>query len=101
MANMDVWANIQSKLSDGMTVKNWTSAKGYLGDSFTISKISANLVSITSPGAENELHVPRQDFEKVFAQWAEYCAGSVQRQQIRDTTRFSKYIISIFHQISV
>jgi hypothetical protein len=55
---------------------------------------------VNSPRAQNEQVVPKEDFEKVHAVWEHYCAGKVQRQEIRDCTWFSKYIISILHHIA-
>ena len=95
----EIWNEIEKRLLIGGTVKNWTAAKGYLGDSFTIVQVSSSRVVISSPGATNVQSVPKHDFERVSAQWADYCSGSVQRQELRDITRFSKYIISILHHI--
>lgn len=99
MTFADTWNSIQNNLGPGTQVKNWTAAKGYLGDIFTIVRVSPEYVVVSSPEAENEQSVPKQDFQKLYIVWSGYCAGSVQRQNIRDMTRFSKYIISILHHI--
>lgn len=99
MTFAETWAAIQTNLASGAEIKNWTAAKGYLGDSFTISRVSSNCIVVSSPGAENEQSVPKRDFEILHAVWLPYCAGSVQRQEVRDKTRFSKYIISILRHV--
>jgi hypothetical protein len=40
-----------------------------------------------------------KDFAKVSEVWNAYINGNFQRYKMRDITRFSKYIISIFHHI--
>lgn len=99
MTFADAWNAIQTTLNPGAKVKNWTAAKGYLGDSFAITRISPAFVVVSSPKAANEQSVSKRDFEILHAVWSGYCTGSVQRQELRDMTRFSKYVISILHHI--
>lgn len=99
MTFADTWNSIQNNLGPGAQVRNWTAAKGYLGDIFTIVRVSSGHVVISSPDAKNEQSVPKQDFQKLHGVWIGYCERSIQRQDIRDMTRFSKYIISILHHI--
>jgi hypothetical protein len=82
-------------------VHNWTSDKGYLGDNFTVVDVSNTTVDVQSPNANNLQSIPKKDFVIVFNMWHEYLSGSVHRQQVRDKTRYSKYIISILHQLRV
>lgn len=100
MAFSAVWKQIQNDLTPGLMISNWTAKNGYLGDSFTISAITPVWIEVHSPGAENPQFIPIRHFEAVEAMWKGYCLGSVQRQEIRDLTRFSKYIISILHYVS-
>ena len=93
------WQAIQTGLSSGMSVRNWTRLKGYLGDSFEILDVSPERIIVSAPAAKNEQHVPKRDFAKVNALWMKYCSGDVGRQEIVVHTRYSKYIISILHQI--
>lgn len=93
------WQAIQTGLSSGTSVRNWTYVKGFLPDRFTILDVTPEKIIISSPAAENEQSVPKRDFARVHEIWGGYCDGSVQRQELRDTTRYSKYIISILHHI--
>jgi hypothetical protein len=92
-----VWEFLQINLNPGTQVLNWTAHKGYLGDSMIISSVYSDAVEIDAPGAKNIQVVSRQDFEIVWQVWEKYKGFKTQRQEIRDQTRYSKYIISIFH----
>ena len=93
------WGGLQANLKPGATIKNWTAAKGYLGDEFKILAVSANGVEVDSPKAENLQYVSKSDFEVTYNKWDAYCSGKLQRQELKDTTRFSKYTISIIKHI--
>ncbi len=93
------WATLRANLRPGDTIRNWTAAKGYLGDSFTIARVSDKAVHIDASNAATTQHVPRNDFELMHSLWKEYCSGQAQRQDIRDQTRFSKYTISIIKHL--
>ena len=47
--------------------------------------------------AKNIQKVPSADFETVYNLWQRYRNGQVTRPEIRDATRFSKYVISILY----
>ena len=70
-----------------------------MGGEFVIRTVEAGIIEVDSPGAENVQRIPREDFAKVYRRWEGYNAGHIPRRKIRDITRFSKYIISIFHHI--
>jgi len=36
------WGALQAKLAVGTTISNWTAAKGFLGDSFTVTGVTTN-----------------------------------------------------------
>ena len=97
MAFAQTWAAIQQQLPPGTQIQNWTRDKGYLGDSFDIHAVQAAQIEIASANADNIQRVPAGDFVGVYALWQRYLAGRVRRSDIRDNTRYSKYIISIFH----
>lgn len=94
-----LWSQLQRDVGGGDTIRNWTRDKGYIGDGFVIHTVKAGLIEVDPPGAENLQRIPREDFTKVYRHWEDYNAGHTLRSQIRDITRFSKYIISIFHHI--
>jgi hypothetical protein len=56
---------------------------------------SAN--EVDAPDAANEHVVSKRDFEVVLKFWKAYKDNQVQRQEIREMTRYSKYVISILH----
>jgi hypothetical protein len=91
------WSALQANLTAGIVVSNWTAAKQLLGDRFTITSVSSSHVQVDTPGALNIQRISSKDFEKVYDCWQKYCARHVPRREIRDSTHFSKYVISIFH----
>jgi len=92
-----IWKNLQRRLEVGTVVKNWTAFSGDLGDSMTVTNIDETSIEIEAPKAMNLQNVPRGDFEKVWEVWKDYKAQKVKRYELRDMTRFSKYIISLLH----
>lgn len=90
-----IWQKIQNELYPGLKVRNWTAFRGYLGEDFLVKDVGQNLVNVEAPGAQMVQSIPRADFEYVFEKWNAYCAHKVQRQEIRNNTRYSKYVISI------
>lgn len=95
----DFWNKLQAGLKPGVRVKNWTAKKGYLGDEFRISAVSAAAVDIDAPKAENIQCVPKKDFEILYSNWEAYCSERLQRQELREMTRFSKYTMSIIKHV--
>lgn len=94
-----VWEQIQREIAPSDTIRNWTRDKGYLSDDFTIEAVEARFVKVNSPGAATIQHVAREEFAKVYEHWNGYNAGTVRRHELRDITRFSKYVISILHHV--
>lgn len=93
----EVWNDIQTKLHIGTVVKNWTAFGGYLGDTMKVDNVNSNMIVIDAPRATTLQQVSRDDFKKVWQVWADYKTQKVKRFELRDLTRFSKYIISVFH----
>jgi hypothetical protein len=94
-----IWQTISTSLKPGMFIRNWTQLKGYLGDEMKVVEVSRGKVVIEAPNAKNLISVPREDFQRVWQVWLAYKGGRMQRQEIREMTFFSKYIISILHWI--
>ena len=97
----DVWKLIQAKLAIGVSIPNWTLNHGQIEGAFTIAEIAEDSIHAFVPTARNLQKIPKVDFEEVFAMWPGYTSGRIARNEIRDKTRFSKYIISIFHWIEL
>jgi hypothetical protein len=92
-----VWNYLQKNLTVGTTIKNWTAFRGYLGDTMTVVGIRKNYIDIDTSNAGSLQVVPKGDFEQVWKVWLDYKNKKVRRYELRDMTRFSKYIISILH----
>jgi len=91
-----IWNFFQRKLKPGTEIQNWTAYRGYLGDSMTIIGVQENSIEVETPKAENIQHVPKEDLKNVWGVWSDYKIQKVKRYELRNMTRFSKYIISIF-----
>ena len=92
-----VWSHLQTNLKVGTNIKNWTDLRGYMGDTMRVNAIRSDSIVVDSPSTKNLQVIPKDDFEKVWKNWADYKSQNVSREQLRDVTRFSKYIISILH----
>lgn len=96
MSFANTWQALQAAVL-GVTIPNWTMVNGLLGDSFLVAGVAASHIEVASPNAASIQRIPKADFEAVYRVWPAYCIGTHRRQDIRDSTRFSKYIISIYH----
>ncbi|MGD0707387.1 MAG: hypothetical protein ABSA51_02925 [Anaerolineaceae bacterium] len=92
-----VWAYLQANLEAGTIIRNWTLMHGYLGDTMKVVAVRGNSIEIEAPNAENIQVVPKEDFEKLWDVWSDYKSRTLKRNELRELTRFSKYIISILH----
>jgi hypothetical protein len=92
-----VWSQLQSSLKPGTVIKNWTVLRGYLGDTMKIAGVRSGYIEVDAPLASTTQHISKKEFEKVWEIWPEYKGGKFPRNQMRDITWFSKYIISILH----
>ena len=101
MSFPNTWAALQTSLKPGTPIQNWTEAKGHVGEDFTIAKVAPEFVEIDAPSASNMQRVSRMDFEAVYNEWPKYVSGQTRRPEIRDKTRFSKYVISILHWLEL
>ena len=97
----NTWAALQASLRAGTVIPNWTQATGRVGEAFTISEVAPEFIEVNAPRASNIQRVSRTDFEAVYGEWPSYISGHTRRPEIRDKTRFSKYVISILHWLEL
>ncbi len=97
----DAWLHIRSGISPDTKIRNWTAAKGYLGDDFSIVRVDSNHVEVNAPNAETIQRVGKSDFKFMFANWEAYCTGKVKRQALVKKTRVSKYTMSILKHLGL
>jgi len=89
------WEYLQKNLKAGTVIKNWTVDKGYLNDAMIIKALTTSAIYVETPNAKYVQSVPKEDFERVFEVWEDYKVKNFKRSEVRDITRYSKYIISI------
>ena len=92
-----VWQELQNRLRPGLIIPNWTYLKGYLGDTMRIEEVEDVEIVVQAPKAKTLQHVSKANFEIIWKIWPEYKTGLLPRQEMIEITRYSKYIISIFH----
>lgn len=97
----EIWLSIRSGLAPGSKIRNWTAAKGYLGDEFSVVRIESSHLEVNSPNAETIQRVAKSDFEYMFSNWEDYCAGRLKRRALVEHTRVSKYTMSILKHIGM
>lgn len=97
----EMWLQIGTDLTPGVKVKNWTAAKGYLGDEFSVVRVESNYIHVNSPNAETILRISKRYFEYMFLNWDDYCAGRLKRQALVAHTRVSKYTMSVLKHIGL
>lgn len=97
----DVWLAVQSRLHTGEKVRNWTAAKGFLGDDFLICCVDASHIEVDSPNAETIQRVSKKDFEVMYNNWTAYCSGGISRQALVKLTRVSKYTMSVLRHLGI
>ncbi len=90
------WQQLVGETAQPKEIKTWSAKKGYLDSTFLI-QFRNGTIWCDSPGAQNIQVIPKKDFQELFEVWDDYTKGYVQRQQVRDLTRFSTYIIGILH----
>ncbi len=91
-----VWSEIEHRIARRTRIPNWTRDKGLFGEDFDV-ELSTDSLIVCAPGADNVQRVPREDFRVVYELWSGYLSGAAPRKQVREATRYSKYIISILH----
>ena len=92
-----VWQELQNRLRPALIIPNWTCLKGYLGDTMRIEEVEDIEIVVKAPKAKALQHVSKANFEIVWKNWPAYKSGRMQRQEVREMTYYSKYIISILH----
>src|SRR5687768_2242010 len=101
MSFADSWNTLQTKLSVGAKIPNWTAHKGEIGDAFSIASIEPDAIVVDTPGAKRLQIVPATDFEEVYELWNDYRHRKLERSAFTPLTRYSKYVISILHWLEV
>jgi hypothetical protein len=94
---VDTMGALLATLNEGTEIPNWTIDGGLRGDMFHIISASLRQVTVETPNARHLQKIPMGDFAAVYELWNGYCRGTVPRSEIRSVTRYSKYIISIYH----
>jgi hypothetical protein len=91
-----VWSELVARLRPGLVIPNWTQDKGHFGEDFRVVMAEPGGVVVAPPGAKHPQTIGKAEFERVFGLWPGYLTGAIRRMDLRDVTRYSKYVISLF-----
>ncbi len=94
-----IWLTLQMRLQEDYLMQAWSQHSGYTGGLFRIYAVGDDFVKVEL--GTGIRHVPKKDFENLYSVWDEYIYGKIKRYEIREITRHSTYIISIFHYLKV
>ena len=94
-----LWLTLQMRLQEDYLMEAWSQLHGYTGGLFRIYAVGDDFVKVELDTGIR--YIPKKDFEMVYSVWDEYICGNMKRYEIRDITRHSTYIISIFHYLKV
>ena len=97
MPFVDTLGALLATLTTGTEIPNWSVASGLRGNIFHIVSVSLTQVIVETPNARHLQKIPMKDFAAVYELWSGYIEGTVTRSKIVNVTRYSKYIISIYH----
>ena len=94
-----IWLKLQMQLQEDYLMEAWSQHSGYTGGLFRIYAVGDDFVKVEL--TKSIQHISKKEFEKVYDIWSAYKSGLVPRHQLRDITRYSTYIISIFHYLKI
>jgi hypothetical protein len=92
-----VWADLRNRLSAGMTIKNWSAAKGYTGRDFRIVSVVPGAITVGGGSITVPRHIGRGDFERIHSVWDAYRAGRYPRGEMLSLSQNTTYILSLLY----
>lgn len=98
---MKLWNALNANIYSGLSIPNWTVNAGHIGQVFIVHMVSASNVIVIVPRASKLQKISWVDFRLVYDRWNGYRQHIIPRSEISSVTRYSKYIISIYHYIEI
>lgn len=92
----DFWSSLQRVRPIGRT--NAWSIAGKTRSTFEITDIEAGSVTV-QPDSGARRRISKSDFAKVFERWTDYKTEHLPRQDLREISQNSTYILTILHII--
>ena len=92
----EFWTQLQRLRPIGPT-EAWSLA-GKTRSAFEITSIDETSVTVAL-GSGGFRRIPQSDFEKLFAKWGDYKSERLPRQELRNLSQNSTYILTILHLI--
>ena len=96
-----IWDSLRKRVWPGFKIRAWSFDHGDLGWEFSVVRLDDSYVTIRSPKAQHLQEVPKEDFLYVASLWPQYTTGGIPRNEIRDRTRYSTYILGLLHWLEL
>jgi hypothetical protein len=94
-----LWNRIVHTLRPSQTVRSWGKARGYTGGTFNVEYIDQDGMTVSSARTSAPRLVGKDDFARVYEVWGRYLGGNMSRQELRDISHNTTYILSILKLI--
>ena len=96
MTFTELWSRIEQDWPV-TPIEHWRVAGGHTGHHFVIVDVERDRMVVRPAAGNPNQRIPKRDFHALFAIWADYTAGVIQRGDLRFLTRSARYTISVFH----
>ncbi|MHB8545692.1 MAG: hypothetical protein ACYDAJ_02875 [Nitrosotalea sp.] len=91
------WNDLKNSLNMPQKISNWTKDNGFIGNDFTAQYKDEKFITCMLDNGKI-IKVPKGEFHKMYKKWDDYISNILPRSEIVEQSRFTKYVISIFHQ---
>jgi hypothetical protein len=91
--------DLGSDSTPGALVRNWGLSRGDTGGTFIIDDIERSAIVVRGGKMVEPRLVSKGEFEKLYAVWDQYLAGSLPRSKMLPLSQNTTYILSILHLI--
>jgi hypothetical protein len=96
----EFWKELTMKLKEKIQIRNWTAYNDFIGDDFYAYYDDKRDIIIAELPSDDAMlqSIPKDEFAFMYEHWQDYVSGNIKRSELRNESRFSKYVISILHQ---
>jgi hypothetical protein len=91
-----VWSYLSDHLRSGKKIEDKSTLSASRGESTTIVSIDADSITVAPPRAKGFVRIPKADFELVWRYWSDFQSKKITRTELREHSRFSRYILTLF-----
>ena len=92
----DFWDRLIPQLREIQTIPNWTKDGKMRTEDFQAQYKGGNYIECAIDDG-SIISVPKKDFHYIYYRWDDYMTDRIKRNNLRDESRYTKYVISIIH----